>query len=142
MEDFSLTHPTQTILSSGRPDTWFIDTHPTGAPSSPVTTPQRFRGTSKQQTKDDVDHTDVQIAPHPWTYPEHHQEIVGRPTGWLGGGYSNNMSPVRRNKRATATTFPSPEGYSGPSTPSRSRPEPIQIDGVTSSLVKNSPFLR
>ena len=151
MEDLSSTtqHSTQTILSMGRPDTWFIDTHPPCTPPSSIT---QLGVSSKQAAKELIvpqdnnmmdNDDDIQVVPHPWTYPDHHQEIVGRPTSWLGG-YTDEQSafssPVRRRTKRSATT--TLLAAISPSTPSRSRPpEPIHIEGMASSPVKKSPFL-
>lgn len=76
-----------------------------------------------------------QIVPSPWYYPEKHQEIVeDRPSAWLGrrddAAFTQSPAPKRRTSDTTAVFMRS-----------RSRPEPIRIEGYSRS-VKDSPFFR
>jgi hypothetical protein len=55
-----------------------------------------------------------------WAYPEHHQELAGRPEQYLGGGYGDS-------EREMANHY------------ALNRPAPIKMEGRNS--IKNNPFL-
>lgn len=92
---------------------------PTQTPALHHTTPYYPRGRMRAYPKGKTIVEDEEPV-HPHRYPEHHQEILERPTGWFCGNGERQG--------------PTESAYS------RSRKAPIEIPGSPKRQVKNSPF--
>ena len=148
----------QAIMPKGRPDRWhecdtpFITQCTPGGGSSSSSTrrivhnrstlpyvepPPLFGNDDDDDDEDSMESSSepLQIVPRPWRAPAVSQEIVDEKLRWLGG--CTPMTPINRRDNVGG----SKPIRGGRGSIRRDRPEPIHIEGYSSS-VKDSPFFQ